>query len=250
MLGRQHHERGPEQGVGPGGEDARAVRSRWGSRWCAPVERPIQLRCMVLIDSGQSIRSRSSSRRSAYAVIRIFHWVRVRVKTGKLPALAAPVGGDLLVGQDGAQAGAPVDRRLVAVGQPEPVDDLRCSTSLSSAHGRPSGVGPGAGRQLGDQLGDRPGPPLVRVEPGVEDLQEDPLGPAVEPGVGGGDAAPLVVGQAQRRSWRAVASRCWPRSWSAGAVPVCTAYCSAGRPNASKPIACSTLCPVIRWKRA
>ena len=56
-----------------------------GKAMVAPIERPIQLRCMVLTDSGQSIRSRSSSRRSAYAVIRIFHWVRVRVKTGKFP---------------------------------------------------------------------------------------------------------------------------------------------------------------------
>ena len=35
-----------------------------------------------------------------------------------------------------------------------------------------------------------------------------------------------------------------------GCVPVCTAYCSAGRPKASKPRVCRTLCPVIRWKRA
>ncbi|CAM5732185.1 hypothetical protein SBADM41S_05409 [Streptomyces badius] len=35
-----------------------------------------------------------------------------------------------------------------------------------------------------------------------------------------------------------------------GWVPVCTAYCSAGRPNASKPRVCSTLWPVIRWWRA
>ena len=56
----------------------------------APVERPIQLRCMVLTDSGQSTRSRSSSRRSAYAVIRIFHWRRVRVNTGKLPRSLRP----------------------------------------------------------------------------------------------------------------------------------------------------------------
>src|ERR1700752_540258 len=34
-----------------------------------------------------------------------------------------------------------------------------------------------------------------------------------------------------------------------GWVPVCTAYCSAGRPNASKPNACSTLRPIIRKYR-
>ncbi|SHX83288.1 Uncharacterised protein [Mycobacteroides abscessus subsp. abscessus] len=31
-----------------------------------------------------------------------------------------------------------------------------------------------------------------------------------------------------------------------GWVPVCTAYCSAGNPNASNPRACSTLAPRIR----
>ncbi len=31
-----------------------------------------------------------------------------------------------------------------------------------------------------------------------------------------------------------------------GWVPVCIAYCSAGRPNESKPNACNTLRPVIR----
>ncbi|EFR84364.1 hypothetical protein NT04LM_2496, partial [Listeria monocytogenes FSL F2-208] len=39
----------------------------------APSERPIQLRCISLIFSGQSTRSRSSSKRSAYAVILSIH---------------------------------------------------------------------------------------------------------------------------------------------------------------------------------
>ncbi len=39
----------------------------------APSDRPIQLRCIVRTFSGQSMTSRSSARRSAYAVIRMFH---------------------------------------------------------------------------------------------------------------------------------------------------------------------------------
>jgi hypothetical protein len=35
-----------------------------GKSMCAPVERPIQLRCISLIDSGQSSVSRSASSRS------------------------------------------------------------------------------------------------------------------------------------------------------------------------------------------
>ena len=56
----------------------------------APSDRPIQLRCMVLMESGQSSASRSSIRRSAYAVIRIIHWRMLRRNTGKLPRSLRP----------------------------------------------------------------------------------------------------------------------------------------------------------------
>ncbi len=48
----------------------------------APSLRPIQLRCINLIGSGQSKRSRSSISRSAYAVMRIVHWRMLRLNTG------------------------------------------------------------------------------------------------------------------------------------------------------------------------
>ncbi len=48
----------------------------------APCERPIQLRCKRLTLSGQSTPSRSSASRSAYAVMRIIHCERLRLKTG------------------------------------------------------------------------------------------------------------------------------------------------------------------------
>ncbi len=56
----------------------------------APSERPIQLRCCSLIASGQSSRSRSSISRSLYAVIRIIHWRRLDLNTGKLPRSERP----------------------------------------------------------------------------------------------------------------------------------------------------------------
>ena len=56
----------------------------------APVLRPIQLRCMFLIESGQSSRSRSAISRSAYAVMRIIHCWSGRRKTGKLPRSERP----------------------------------------------------------------------------------------------------------------------------------------------------------------
>ena len=45
---------------------------------------------MILTFSGQSTRSRSSASRSAYAVIRIIHWLRLRRNTGKLPRSESP----------------------------------------------------------------------------------------------------------------------------------------------------------------
>ena len=63
-----------------------------GKSMCAPVDRPIQLRCMALTFSGQSSVSRSSSSRSPYAVMRIIHCRRLRLNTGKLPRSLRPSG--------------------------------------------------------------------------------------------------------------------------------------------------------------
>ena len=49
------------------------------NRTRAPVDRPIQLRCISLTGSGQSSPSRSSSSRSANAVMRIIHCVSGRL---------------------------------------------------------------------------------------------------------------------------------------------------------------------------
>ena len=66
--------------------------SSTGNATVAPTLRPIQLRCIVLIDSGQSSRSRSASRRSAYAVICSFHCFNGRRNTGWLPRSLRPSG--------------------------------------------------------------------------------------------------------------------------------------------------------------
>ena len=60
------------------------------NRTRAPSDRPIQLRCIALTESGQSSRSRSAARRSAYAVIRIIHCFRLRRNTGKFPRSLRP----------------------------------------------------------------------------------------------------------------------------------------------------------------
>ena len=56
----------------------------------APEDRPIQLRCISFTGSGQSRRSRSSTNRSEYLVMRIIHWDRLRLNTGKLPRSDRP----------------------------------------------------------------------------------------------------------------------------------------------------------------
>ena len=90
----------------------------------------------------------------------------------------------------------------MAVGQAVGVDDL-AALDVGQLGPRPTRrVRPGrrlAGAlgQLGFELADRAGPVGVRVVPALEDLQEDPLGPAVERDVGGRHAPPVVVAQAQ-----------------------------------------------------
>ena len=81
--------------MAPNTVSGRVVNTRIGpasvpKSMCAPVERPIQLRCISLIGSGQSRPSRSSSNRSPYAVIRIIHCFRLRLNTGKLPRSERP----------------------------------------------------------------------------------------------------------------------------------------------------------------
>jgi hypothetical protein len=77
--------------------------------------------------------------------------------------------------------------------------------------------------------------PASASAPGLEDLGEDPLGPAIVRRFGGGDAAARVMGQTpRRRSWATVIGDVG-LSGGPGMLPRCTAYCSAGRPNASKP---------------
>ncbi len=121
----------------------------------------------------------------------------VALEHREVAAVAAPIGGDLLVGDHGAQTGAPVDRCLTDVREPAIVDDV--GALVGGQLGPRSAVGGGARARLefGDQFGDRTCPVEVVVVPGVEDLAEDPLCPAVELGVGGRHAAARVVGQAQ-----------------------------------------------------
>ena len=130
---------------------------------------------------------------------------QVALEDGVVATLGTALAGDLLVGQHRAQAGAPVDRGGGDVGQAEGVDDvgpLPCGQVLPAAPARHLDL---AGGELSLQLAHRAGgaqaaPVAARgggVKPGVEDLQEDPLGPAHVVHVDRGQGAARIVGQAQ-----------------------------------------------------
>ena len=129
----------------------------------------------------------------------------------EVAAVAAPVGGDLLVGDDGAEAGAPVDRCLGDVGEALRVDD---GGALALGQRRPRPPVRCLARSrlvLGDQLGDRPRPAGaavgrggIGVVPRVEDAGEDPLRPAVVGGIGRLDRAAPVVAHPQSAQLGAV----------------------------------------------
>ena len=125
----------------------------------------------------------------------------------EVATLGLAFGGDLLVGQHGAQTRAPVDRGLGDVRQTEVVQDILLLGG--------SEVGPllaiglmarnvlFAGFELGHELGDRACGALgagrvggLLVVPGIVDAREDPLGPTHVAGVDGGERAAVVEAQA------------------------------------------------------
>ena len=220
-----------------------------GKSTCAPRDRPIQLRCISLTGSGQSSDVQVLDQPVAVRGDPHHPLLQVALEDRVVAALAAAVRGDLLVGQHGAQPRAPVDRRLADVRQAEVVDHLAGARPRTAPPrtGRP-GCAAVAGLELGDQLVDRAGLAQVRVEPGVEHLQEDPLGPPVVLRVGGGEACggcrrPGPAGAAARGT-----ARRWPRWWSAGGCRSAprtarragrTRRSPSGAARCSRPSACS-----------
>ena len=128
---------------------------------------------------------------------------QVALEDRVVAAFGAPVRSDFLVGQDRAEAGAPVDGGLGDVGEAVGVDDLRLGGAIQGGIVRAVLGEDLTGLELGDQLVDRAGGTLravgcrgLRVKPRVEDLQEDPLRPMHVLDVGGRKRAARVVGQA------------------------------------------------------
>ena len=118
--------------------------------------------------------------------------------------LGATFGSDLFVRENGTQARTPVHGSLGHIHQTEVVDDLRLFDGVKVcpiAAVRNCNLAVG---KLLFELSDRTrgtdgaiGSGCFRVEPGVEDLQEDPLGPVHVLGVGRGQRTATIVGQAK-----------------------------------------------------
>ncbi len=103
-----------------------------------------------------------------------------------MPAALAQAADHFFVGQHGAQRGTPIDRRFGLIGQPVPI--LIAADRLVARGGH-------VGRNR--QLGDRPAAAGLGVEPGVEQLQKNPLRPAEVVDVGRGQLAVPVVAEAE-----------------------------------------------------
>ena len=239
MLGRHDHEGGSEEGIGAGGEDlqagagaARGVEHVEADLGALAAADPVALH---LLDRLRPVEGKGAAAAVGQGPrIEVLqeplgeggdaqHPLLQRPPVHRVVAdLAATLGGDLLVGQDRAEAGTPVDGDLLLVGHAVVVQDrlaLRLGQLLPPGlHGAPGASLQGPPVLVRDpplsplegihELGDRAGPPAdgpprvvaprqLRVVPAVEELQEDPLGPAVVVLVGGGDLPVPVVAEAQ-----------------------------------------------------
>ena len=203
MLGRQDHERRAEQRVGSCGEDRDLAGGRrevdLGAEAAADPVALHRLDRVAPVEQVEVVDQPVGVGGDTHHPL-----AHVPLEHREVAAVAAAVGGDLLVGDHRAEAGTPVDRGLADVGEAVIVDDLGpladaeiCPRAAVRRRAR-------AGLELGDELADRTGTVEVVVVPGVEDLAEDPLCPPVELGVGCRHAAARVVCEAESAQLAAV----------------------------------------------
>ena len=120
------------------------------------------------------------------------------LEDGKVAAVASALRRDLFIGQHGSETRTPVDGRFLEICEALGIDDGGTRILVERRPGRAVGRRALPCVELGDQLGDRTRAVGVGVVPRVEDLQEDPLRPAVVRKIGRRDTAPRVVRQAER----------------------------------------------------
>ena len=199
MLGRQDHVGGAEQGVGPGGEHLDVAHRSVQRCGLERDRRPHGAADPVALHGLDRLRpvEQVEVLQKAVGVGGDPHHPLLERALEHLvvASLGPPLGGDLLVGQHRPQRRAPVDRGVGHVGQAVPVHQLPLLGLAEISPGPAVGCRPRCGGELVDQLRDRAGPAGLGIQPRVEDLQEDPLGPAVVVDVGGGDTPALVVAE-------------------------------------------------------
>ncbi len=196
VLGGEHHERGAEQGVGPGGEDLDVAGG--GTEPNGGATRPADPVALHDLDGLGPVQGVEIFEQAIGIGGDAQHpLLHVALEDRVVADVGATLGGDFFVGQDGSQSRAPVDGSLRQIGQAVLVDHGVLLGRRQLGPCPAVGGGAGAGFEGGDELGDGASFVGLGVVPGVEDLEEDPLGPAVEVLVGGGDTASFVVGQAQ-----------------------------------------------------
>ncbi len=212
-----------------------------GKRTDAPVDRPIQLRCINLIESDQSRSSRSSSSRSAYDVMRIIHCLSGRRYTGKLPRSLRPSPVTSSFASTVPKPGHQFTGAYAVVREPVRVDELTLLRDTEIVERNVVGGREATGTELADQLLDRTGPALVLVVPRVVDLQEDPLRPPVVRDVGGRRRRGADRGRARARASGASSWRCsarWSRADACRSAPRTARPAGRTRRNPSRATRC------------
>ena len=141
VLGRQHHVGRAEQGVLAGGEDGDAVVAGTDGEVDAGAFGAADPVALLQLD-GLGPVQRVQVGQQAVRVGGDAHvpLAQLRLEDGVVAALGAAIGGDLLVGQYGAQARAPVDGRVRGVRQAI-VAQQRRRARWRSARARSAGPG-------------------------------------------------------------------------------------------------------------
>ena len=202
VLRRENHVGGTKEGVGAGGENVdpeflacRALGTE-GHLCTTGTADPVALHCLDLVGPVEQLQVVEKPVRvggDAHHPL-----TQTLAEDRVVAALRTTVRGDLLVCQHRSQARAPVDHGVRQVDEAVFVDSLLLLRRIEVGVRAAILGGAGACLKLANKLLNWARLLLILIEPGIEDLQEDPLRPLVKLRVRGGHRATTVVAQAQR----------------------------------------------------
>ena len=201
MLRSEHHVGSTEEGVRASGEDPdlggdlRADLSCEVNLGTAGATNPIALHGLDLVRPVQQLQIIDQ----AVGVSGDAHHPLAQplAEHREVTTLRTAFGGHFLIGQHSAETRAPVDHRIRLVDQAELIHsfallglaELSVDATVLGSHL--------AGLQQRNQLIDATGLLLILIEPGVVNLQENPLRPLVVVLVGGRENTAAVMAQAK-----------------------------------------------------